>query len=138
MRRQMLIFLVALGVFVLGVRVFVNQGVPENTPQGQEIRFVEYGPLTPVPNPPLAELQNLVDRVSEAATKEQWNTASKWVQDLESSWQRLRSTNTGQLEIEQGVANAILALHYNVWGKDLQGVLISAQKLTDLISQLSG
>lgn len=137
MRRQMFIFLVALGVLAVGVRFFVNQGIPQDSPQGQQIRFVEHGSLTPLANPSLAELQNLVDRVSEAATKEQWNTASRWVQDLETAWQRQRSSPTGQLEIEQGIANSILALHYSVWGKDIQGVLISSQKLTDLISQLS-
>ncbi|NMA61924.1 MAG: hypothetical protein GX956_08580 [Firmicutes bacterium] len=137
MRRRIFVFLVALGFLILGVRSFVNEVVPQNIPQGQEISFVEHGPLTPLIDPSLGELQNLVDRVSEAATKEQWITASKWVQDLEKAWQRLRVTRTGQLEIEQGISNAILTLHYNVWGKDLDGVLRSARTLTDLIGQLT-
>lgn len=137
MRRQMFIFLVVLGVFVLGVRFWVNQAVPQNNPPGAGISFVEYNPLTPLANPPLAQLQNSLDRVSEAAMKKQWHSASLAVNQLEKSWQQLRSEPSQELEIEKGITNSIQALHYNVWGKDSQGVLITAQKLTDLINQLS-
>lgn len=144
MRRKMFIFLVVLGVLTLGVRFFVNQGVSRGNPPGVEMRFVEYNPTTPLTpltpplaNPPLAQLQNSVDSVSEAAMKQHWTTASRAVQQLEETWQRLRSGETNQLEIEKDIANAIQALHYNVWGKDQQGALSTAQKLTNLISQLS-
>lgn len=139
MRRKIFIFLVVLGVLTLGVRFFVNQGVPNQGPSGTGVNFVEYAPLTPLGSvtSPLTELQNSVDRVSEAALKGHWTTASRAVEQLQQTWQRLRPNQANQLEIEEGIEKTIQTLHYNVWGKDQQGVLSSAQKLTDLIGQLA-
>ena len=140
MRRNMYVFLIVVGILVLGVRVFVDQGRPSENPPGTEIQFIRYDALTP-PNAaesPLAQLQRHVDRVSEAAMKGQWTTASRAVQQLEDVWMGLSPRQAANLETEREMERAIQTLYYNVWGKDQQGVLSTAGQLTALIRQLAG
>lgn len=137
MRRKIFIVLVALGFLIMGLRSFVNEVLPQREPQGRGISLVEYGTLTPIVNRQLGELQNLVDRVSDSATKNQWMTAEKGVQDLERVWGRLKTDQGGELTLEQQISDGILTLHYNVWSKDLEGVLGTARSLTDLIGLLT-
>lgn len=138
MRRRLFLSLVVLGVLALGVKFLTGQGVISERNPGGEMRFVEYSPLTPqgTAKTPATQLQNSVDRVSEASLNGQWITASRAVQQLSDSWERFRPTNGKTLTIENDIENTIQTLRYNVWGQDQEGVLMTAQKLTGLISQL--
>lgn len=139
MRRMIFIFLVVVGVLALGVRFLVNEKLASETPPGMEIQLVEYGSLNQLStsNSPLAQLQDSIDGISEAALKGQWTMASGSVQQLEDMWRSLTPGGTGHLETEREVQMAIQTLYYNVWDQDEQAVLATAQKLTMLINQLS-
>lgn len=136
MRRKISLFLIVVGILALGVRYFANQNSVADNPPGMEIRFIEYNPLSPNNSSSLgSQMQNLVDRISEAAMNGNWTTASQVMRQLDNTWQSVQPQQT-QTEIEAQIQQAIQTLHYNVWGKDKQGVLTTAQKLTALISQL--
>lgn len=130
-------FLVVAVVLVGGIRFFSEQrNIGENPNQGG-VNLVQYKPLTPLDNPALAELQNLVDRISDLAMKENWNMAIRAVKDLEQNWNSLHASQSNKLGVEQEISASIQSLHYNVYGQNKQEVLVIAQKLTDLIGKLS-
>lgn len=139
MRRTIFVFLIAIGVLALGVRFFVNEKLTSKNPPGLEIQLVEYDSLNQLSttNSPLAQMQGLVDRLSEAALKNQWNTASRMLLQLDDTWRALAPKQTNPLETEREIDLAIQALHRNVWGQDQQAVLATAQKLTKLFSRLT-
>ncbi len=133
----MFIFLVVVGVLALGVRFFVNERLASENPPGMEIQYVEHGSLSPLrtSTSPLAQMQSYVDRASEAAMREQWMTASREVQNLDSVWKTL-SKGLTPVE-EQQIQSAIQKLDFNVIKRDQQAVLQTARELTFLISQLT-
>ncbi|HBG02422.1 MAG TPA: hypothetical protein DDW87_12770 [Firmicutes bacterium] len=138
MRRTTLVFLVVVGILAIGVRFFVSERLPSENPPGMEIQFVEYGPFNQLStsNSPLAQIQSSIDRISEAAMKGQWTTATRAVQQLDHAWQGLTPREANDLESEREIEAAIQTLYLDVWGQDEQGVLATAQKLTALIAQL--
>lgn len=139
MRRTIFVFLVVLGVLALGVRFFVNERLTSESPPGLEIQLVEYDSFNQlsIANSPLTQMQALVDRLSEAALSEEWNTASRVLSQLDDAWSALRPERTSQLKTEKDIDLSIQALHRGVWGQDQQAVLSTAQKLTVLLNQLS-
>lgn len=139
MRRTIFAFLVVLGVLALGVRFFVNERLTSESPPGVEIQLVEYDSFNQlsIANSPLTQMQALVDRLSEAALNEEWNTASRVLPQLDDAWSSLRPERTSQLKTEKDIDLSIQALHRGVWGQDQQAVLSTAQKLTMLLGQLS-
>ncbi len=139
MRRMIFIFLVVVGVLALGVRFFVNERLASETPPGMEIQLVEYESFNQLntSESPIAQLQDSIDAISEAALKGQWTVASRSVQQLEDMWRSLTPSSTGRLETERQVQMEIQTLYYNVWDQNEQAVLATAQKLTMLFNQLS-
>ena len=137
MRRRLFITLLVLLIAVLGIRQLTQKPSSLGEPNGSRIQFVEFGPLPPESNVSLASLQNSIDRVSEAALQGRWTSASREVQQLERLWNSVRTGGTERLEIEQSITNGIQTLYYNVLGRDEKGVLITGQKLTGFVSQLS-
>lgn len=137
MRRMIFIFLVVVGILALGVRFFVNERLTSENPPGLEIQFVEHGSISQLrtSDSPLAQIQTMVDRVSEAAMKEQWSAASRSVQQLDDAWQALSPQSS--LETEKEIESTIQNLYYNVWARDQQSVLTTAQQLTVLLSRLA-
>ena len=138
MRRMIFIFLVVVGILALGVRFFVNERLTSENPPGLEIQFVEHGSFNQLStsNSPLAQIQTLVDSVSEAAMKGQWTTASRQVQQLDEAWQTLSPQSS--METGREITSTIQNLYYNVWAQDQQSVLTTTQKLTILLNQLAG
>ena len=138
MRRTILVFLVVVGILVIGVRFFVSERLPSENPPGMEIQFVEYGPFNQLStsSSPLAQIQSFVDRISEAAMRGQWTTATRAVQQLDHAWQGLAPQETNSLASEREIEAAIQSLYLDVWGQDEQGVLATSQKLTALIAEL--
>ena len=75
--------------------------------------------------------------MSEAALRSFWILPLEKVQQLERTWNSIRTGGTERLEIEQSMTNGIQTLYYNVLGRDEEGVLMTGQKLTGLVIQLS-
>jgi len=137
LRRTVFIVLLVFLIAVLGIRQFTQLPAGDDGSNRSRIQFVEFGPLASPADVSLASLQNSIDRVSEAALRGHWTSASREVQQLDRTWNSIRSGGTERLEIEEGITNAIQTLYYNVLGRDEKGVLITGQKLTSLVSQLS-
>lgn len=142
MHRRTLILVVVLGIMALSTRFLVNREIPgdSQTPPDPEIRFVEYDATPPLSTPqsPMSEFQSTLDSVSGAALSGNWNAASNSVHKLNDLWQRLKPQQTSNLQTEKEIDEALLNITNSVWGKDEQGVLASAQKLTVLINRLTG
>ncbi len=139
MRRTIFIVLTVIGVIALGVRFFVNERLTSESPPGLEIQLVEYNSFNELSttSSPLAQMQVLLDRLSEAAINEQWSTAALVLQQLGDKWRALTPEGTNQLEAEREIEQNIEALQRNVWSQDEQAVLSTAQKLTVLLNQFT-
>lgn len=137
MRRKIFVFLIVAVVLVGGIRFFAAQNNIDENPNKNGVNLVQYKPLTPLANPILAEMQNLVDRISDSALKNNWNEAIKAIKELEQTWNSLRTAQTNKLSVEEEISSSIQSLHYNVYGQNKQEVLAIAQKLTELIGKLS-
>ncbi|NLJ81110.1 MAG: hypothetical protein GX335_08805, partial [Firmicutes bacterium] len=103
MRRRMLVVLLILGIAILAARDFANRSPARTDPPGREIRFLQFNSLDPLLGSPLAELQNSIDGISEAALRGHWFTASREQEELERIWLELKSQKKAGLEIEQEI-----------------------------------
>lgn len=126
-RRTIFIFLVVVGILVLGVRFLASENPP-----GLEMELVEYS----TPSSPLAQLQGSVDSLSRAALQGQWTQASLKLKELEEAWQTLFPNQNQRLETEKEIEFTIQTLYYNVWEQDQQAVLATAHKLSLLLEGL--
>lgn len=100
-------------------------------------RSIQFNPQGAGQLSPSATLQNSVDRVSEAALNGQWSTAASEVNRLERTWQTIKPNRQTELIVDDEIERLIQNLHFNVWGRDVQGVLNTGQQLTSRFSQLT-
>ncbi|MCK9526522.1 MAG: hypothetical protein M0R49_11440 [Limnochordia bacterium] len=138
MRRMIFVFLVVVGILVLGVRFIVNERQFSESPPGLEIQYVEYGSRgePSAAKSPIAQLRDSIDDLSKAALQGQWTQASRILQQLDEAWRALTPGNNAHLETEKEIERTIQNLYYNVWAQDEQALLSTAQKLTLLLTGL--
>ncbi|NLL42564.1 MAG: hypothetical protein GX251_04405 [Firmicutes bacterium] len=139
MRRTTFLMLVAVGILALGLSFFASQKLTSEKPPELEIELFEYNTSNDlaISDSPLAELQTLVDRLSQAAMDEKWAIAYSTVQELGAAWRRLTPDVTLSLETDREVETALQNLQYQIWSQDQQALLETAQKLSILLNQLS-
>lgn len=137
MRRKVLALFVLAGLVLWGVQGLFKQETRENDPPAPEIRLLQFQQLTPLVDGSLAELQNSVDRVSEAVLQGHWFSASGEQKNLELTWEKWKTRRTAQLQVEQEITASIASLGHGIWSKDREKVLHAARTLTDQISRLS-
>lgn len=142
MRRKIAIFLGLTGILILALTFSGRLSLPRQEspkPPNDKVSLTEYlpqHPLTPSPNHPLSQMQDMVDQVSEAAARNEWHTAARSVERLEEAWERGMFKQERKLEIETEITDSIQSLRRHVWAQNKKGTLQAAQNLTELISRL--
>lgn len=138
LRRKLLIFLFAAAVLAAGLRLAKRPVLHPRDELPQEAGLVEYfpQPLSPLAGHPLAQMQDILDHISNCVLRGEWNTASQAVRQLEQFWQKWRTEQGGKLGIEKDIDRAVQALQHNALLKEEQKTLNATKELTELINQL--
>lgn len=137
MNRKLLAAAVVLGLALLAATFRFASQRPQPTP-GREILFLQEEAPTPlsVTKRPLAELQDRLDALSQAALEGSWPQALRLQQQLQELWERLRTQGQGRLDMERRIDELLQTLQQAVLSQDGRGVLQTAQELTGLIGRL--
>jgi len=141
-RRKIIVFLGLMGILIVVLTFSDRLSLPgQESPKrtNDTVSLTEYlpkHPLTPSPNHPLAQMQDLVDQVSEDAARGHWHDAAQSVERLEETWERGVFKQERKLSIEKEISDAIRQLRRHVWTLNEKETLQTAQHLTELISRL--
>lgn len=137
MRRRLMLAALVLGLVLLAGRFLATPRKSSPAP-AREIVFTREAAPAPysAAEGPAAELQSLLDSVSQAALAGDWQKAVRTVQDLQRRWETLQPLSGGGLQMEEEIASHLQALQQAVWARNQQAVLQAGGELTKLLGRL--